>query len=163
MVHVAPGKKVLFSILGDPDSRFEATLRSIEPAPASIATDDDSTTTSSSDEAIYYNALFDVPNPDGLLRISMTAEVTIVLDEAVDVLLIPESGLGEKVGQGTCAVNVLTRDGRVETRTVKVGLSDSVHIEIREGLAEGEEVILGQADAGSAVNSSSLRRPPMRI
>src|SRR3546814_4153379 len=36
IVHVRPGQAVTFTILGDPDHRYEATLGSIEPAPESI-------------------------------------------------------------------------------------------------------------------------------
>ena len=164
VVHVKPGQKILFSILGEPDNRYEATLRSIEPAPDSISEDDDSATTSSSDEAIYYNALFDVPNPGHKLRISMTAEVTIILDAARDVLLVPVSALGTRDSQGAYTVRVLTADGGVADRGVRVGISDSVNIQVLEGLSEGDRVILGEADVESVVSEESSRhRPPMRL
>jgi macrolide-specific efflux system membrane fusion protein len=57
-------------------------LRQVEPAPDSINTETTSTNSSSSSSAVYYNALFDVPNEDGKLRIDMTAQVYIVLAEA---------------------------------------------------------------------------------
>ncbi len=162
VVHVHPGQKVYFTILGEPDHRYEAVLRSIEPAPDSIEDDDSSDTTSSEDEAIYYNALFDVPNPDRKLRISMTAEVTIVLDEAKNVLLIPEAALGPSNGQGKSSVRVLGPDNRAQERAVSTGLSDSVNVQILDGLKDGERVILGEADAQAVVEEESNRhRPPM--
>jgi len=163
VVNVKPGQKVLFSILGEPDNQYEATLRSIEPAPDSISDDDDSSSSSSDDEAIYYNALFDVLNPGHKLRISMTAEVTIVLDEAKNVLLIPESALGDKGRDGAYSVSVLTAEGRAENRSVHVGISDSVNIQVLDGLSEGDRVILGEADADAAVKkeTDSHPRPPM--
>lgn len=160
VIRVKPGQKVYFTILGEPDNRYEAILRSIEPAPDSIAGDDDGTTTSSSDEAIYYNALFDVANPGHKLRISMTAEVTIVLDEAKDVLLIPESALGAKDGPGTYSVRVLAGDDRVEVRKVRTGLTDSVNIQVLDGVAEGDRVILGESGADAV---PGRRRPSMRF
>ena len=42
---------------------------------------------------MYYNALFDVPNEDGKLRIDMTAQVYIVLNEAKNVLTIPAAAI----------------------------------------------------------------------
>ena len=42
---------------------------------------------------MYYNALFDVPNEDGKLRIDMTAQVYIILAEANNVLTVPASAL----------------------------------------------------------------------
>src|SRR3546814_11126403 len=48
IVHVRPGQAVTFTILGDPDHRYEATLGSIEPAPESITGDSSISTTSAS-------------------------------------------------------------------------------------------------------------------
>ncbi|HUD28351.1 MAG TPA: efflux RND transporter periplasmic adaptor subunit, partial [Novosphingobium sp.] len=77
VIDVKPGLPVYFTILGDPDKRYEAKLRLIEPAPESIVNEVDSSSSSSSsstsDSAIYYNALFEVPNADGRLRALMTA------------------------------------------------------------------------------------------
>ncbi|MGE4505459.1 MAG: efflux RND transporter periplasmic adaptor subunit [Desulfovibrionaceae bacterium] len=162
VVHVRPEQRVYFTILGEPDRKYEATLRSIEPAPDSI--EDEDTTTSSSDEAIYYNALFDVPNPDRRLRISMTAEVTIVLDEAENVLTIPEAALGTTDDQGRHGVRVLGADGAPETRWVRTGISDSVNVQVLEGLDEGEQVILGEADAEAVLEQEASRhRGRMRL
>lgn len=95
VVKVKPGQKVWFTILGEPDRRYHATLRSVEPAPESIASESASSSSSStsSTTAVYYNGLFDVPNEDGKLRISMTATVNIVLADATDALLVPSSAL----------------------------------------------------------------------
>ncbi|HNR91581.1 MAG TPA: efflux RND transporter periplasmic adaptor subunit [Dokdonella sp.] len=92
---VKAGQKVWFTILGEPDRRYYAELRAVEPAPESIASESSaSSASSSSSTAIYYNGLFDVPNPEGRLRIAMTAQVNIVLAEAKDALVVPSSALG---------------------------------------------------------------------
>lgn len=96
---VKPGMPVYFSLLGEPDARIEAKLRAIEPGPTTIATDGSGTssatsTSSSTASAIYYNGIFDVPNADAKLRINMTAQTTIVLAHARDVLVIPSAALG---------------------------------------------------------------------
>jgi len=101
VVKVAPNQKVWFTILGEPDRRYYAQLRAVEPAPESIASETTSNNSSStSSTAIYYNGLFDVPNPDGRLRISMTATVNIVLGEAHDALLVPSSAIVAGGGRG---------------------------------------------------------------
>jgi hypothetical protein len=51
---------------------------------------------SKSNTAVFYNALFEVPNPDHLLRISMTAQVHVLLGTAHDALTIPVAALGEQ-------------------------------------------------------------------
>ncbi len=76
VIRVKPGQKVYFTILGAPDKRYHATLQSIEPAPDEIDTNDNGI---ADNKAVYYNALFNVANPDGILRIAMTTEVTIIL------------------------------------------------------------------------------------
>jgi macrolide-specific efflux system membrane fusion protein len=92
VMKVEKGQTVFFTTLGDSETKHYATLRQIEPAPDSISSDD-STSTSDSSTAIYYNALFDVPNPDGKLRIDMTANVTIILQQAKNALSIPATAL----------------------------------------------------------------------
>jgi len=99
VVRVRAGQKVYFTILGDPDRRFYATLRTVEPAPESIRTDNSASSTS----AVYYNGLFDVDNPDGTLRIAMTAQVHIVLEDAEDTLLIPASAVVNASGRSGAA------------------------------------------------------------
>ena len=103
VVKIKPGMPVYFTILGNPDHKYQATLRTVNPAPASISTDSTSSSSSSSSSsstAVYYNALFDVENPDGTLRIDMTAQVSVMLAQAKDALLIPTVALGPKVPEG---------------------------------------------------------------
>jgi HlyD family secretion protein len=58
-------------------------------------------------------------------------------------------------GPGGTVVQVV-RDGRIETRTVTVGLIEEGQAEIREGLAEGEMVV---ARAGAFVREGDRVRP----
>lgn len=150
VTRVQPGQAVYFTILGDPDHRIEATLKSIEPAPASISSD---STTSSTDTAIYYNGIFEVPNPNHTLRISMTAQVTIVLDSANGVLTLPASALGTPNPDGTYTVQVYDpKSGGTESRQVTVGLNNKVTAQIVSGLSEGERVV---AKSGAAMSADS--------
>lgn len=137
VVKVKAGQKVYFTILGEPDTRIEATLREIEPAPTSIADD-----TSAAGSAVYYNGLFEVPNPDHRLRISMTASVTIVLAEARNVLTLPSSLVTRRGPDGSAMVMVYDPEAE-ETRPaeVKVGLNNNISAEIVSGLAEGDQVV----------------------
>lgn len=141
---VLPGQRVYFTILGDPDTQIEATLRTVEPAPSSISDD----SASSSSDAVYYNGLFDVENPDHRLRISMTAQVTIVLEEAKDALVVPSSVLTTKAPNGDYIVQVY--DPTTQTsrpQSIKVGLDNGVSAEVLSGLDEGDQVV--SATAGS--------------
>jgi len=146
---VEPGQKVYFTILGDPDTRISATLRAVEPAPDSIASDD--TSSSSSSTAVYYNGLFDVDNPDHKLRISMTAQVTIVLKSADDVLTVPASVLGRKGRDGSYTVQVWDQHKQApEPKKVTIGLNNNVTAEVLDGLSEGDLVVNATAAAPAA-------------
>lgn len=164
VTRVQPGQKVYFTILGEPDQRYAATLRAVEPAPDSILTETTAASTAASSAtatAVYYNGLFDVPNPDGKLRISMTAQVYIVRAEARGVVTIPSSALGARNADGTVALRVLDAAGNAQTRQVKVGLNNNVTAEITQGLAAGEQVVLGDAAAApSATRPGGMRGGP---
>ena len=165
VTRVKIGQKVYFTILGEPDKRYTATLRSIEPAPDSILTDTTTSTTSSTTStAIYYNGLFDAPNPDGKLRISMTAQVQIVRADAPGALTIPATALGPRGKDGTYTVRVVGADGQAQPRSIKVGLNTNVSVQVLEGLSEGDKVVIGDAaTAPSKTGAQGGMRPPMRL
>lgn len=143
VVRVAAGQRVYFTILGEPDRKIDATLREVEPAPTSISSD-----TASTDSAVYYNGLFDVPNPDHRLRISMTAQVTIVLDEVEDALVLSSGLVTRKDQQGNAMVAVYDpATEQIEPRKIEIGLNNNVMAEIKSGLTEGEQVVSGGAPA----------------
>ena len=173
VVRCRPGQKVYFTILGDPGRRYQANLESIEPAPESVKSDSSFTTTttsssgssssspSSTSSAIYYNGIFNVPNPDGDLRTYMTAEVHIVLGEARNVLTVPAAALGVIDADGMSMVRVVDPSGAVVTRAVKIGLSNKIVAEIRHGLATREQVVIGTREP--AVSPSKMPGPPPGI
>lgn len=171
VIRVKPGQQVYFTILGDPEHRYEAVLRAVEPGPTSYSSDTSSSSSSStsssssastSSTAIYYNGLFDVKNPDGKLRISMTAEVHVVLAEARQTLTIPSSALDKPDANGMYRVKVLAADGKVELRDIKLGINNRVNAQVLEGLREGEQVVIGEEGAASAAGSGNgnPHRPP---
>jgi len=167
VVRVSAGQRVYFTILGEPDVKIDATLREVEPAPTSISSD-----TASTESAVYYNGLFDVPNPNHKLRISMTAQVTIVLDEVDDALVLASGLVSRKDPQGNVMVSVY--DPETETispRRVEVGLNNNVMAEIRSGLSEGEQVVSagsgaprgGASPGGGPGGGMRLGGPGMRL
>jgi macrolide-specific efflux system membrane fusion protein len=158
VVRVKPGQKVYFTILGAPEKRYYTTLRSVDPAPDSIVTD--TATTVNTATAIYYNGLLDVPNPEGLLRISMTAQVYVVLNEAKGVITIPSAAIQQAGRRGPTSVRVVNAAGKAEKREVKVGMNNNVNAEILEGLAVGEKVVLSEAPAPG---TQAPQRPAPRM
>ncbi|MEG9884283.1 MAG: efflux RND transporter periplasmic adaptor subunit [Hyphomicrobiales bacterium] len=148
ILKVKLGQKVYFTMTGESDHRYDASLESIEPAPESIRNDRDvdpeGTTLSSLSKAIYYNGAFNIPNPDGRLRSYMTAEIHIIVAEAKDVLTIPSQALSKNEQNGVYVVEVVGADNRIERRKVTVGLNNRVTAQILSGLKRGEKVAVGK-------------------
>ncbi|PZQ57368.1 MAG: efflux transporter periplasmic adaptor subunit [Phenylobacterium zucineum] len=149
VIKVRAGQSAYFTVLGDASRRYTGTLRTVEPAPETIESEDTVTNISSSSTAIYYNALFDVPNADGRLRTFMTAQVNIVLGRANDVLTLPSAALGSPGADGAYSVQVADGKGKIATRKVQIGLNDGSRAEVKSGLKAGERVVLAQAAASS--------------
>jgi len=166
VVKVTPGQKAVFTILGDPQHKYDATLQQIEPAPDSISEDDTSSSSSSSSSssnsassstaAVYYNGILMAPNPEGKLRISMTTQVSIILAAAKGALVIPQTALMAQGKDGAATVEVLDDKGKPAERKIKTGISDAADIQVIEGLKAGEHVVIG--DSSQATDSSTTRR-----
>lgn len=152
VVRVRPGQTVYFTTLGDSETRYYGKLRSVAPAPSSIEQDTGGRSVNASGgatQAVYYNAVFEVPNPDGTLRIAMTAQVYVVLAEAKQVPVIPAAALGEPGTDGTYTVRVVDAQGMPQPRQIKVGINNNVNAQVLEGLTVGERVVIGEAGVGT--------------
>ena len=152
VMNVAPGQNVSFTTLGAPERPFRAVVKELEPAPAAIADND----TISSDQAIYYKALLEVDNAHRRLRIGMTAQVSIELGRAENVVTIPASALKR---EGRQLYVELWDGGERIRREVKVGLNNKITAEIQEGLAEGELVVSGQPNAALSAGNRGAGGP----
>ncbi|OCG32135.1 efflux transporter periplasmic adaptor subunit [Gilliamella sp. HK2] len=162
VVNVKKGMPVYFTILGQPNRRFDGlTLRAIEPAPDSINTETTSSSSSSTKSAIYYNGLFDVDNPDHILRISMTAQVYIVLSEAKDVLTIPSQAIQKKLDKNKAVIYLLNKYKEIEEREVILGADNNINVEIKSGIKEGDIVVVSSANGASIGNNA--RSPRIRF
>jgi HlyD family secretion protein len=78
----------------------------------------------------------------------MNASVTIILDQAQDVLMVPEGAI-QSQGPNS-VVEVQKDDGSTEKVVVQTGLSDGTNIEITQGLEEGQTVVIPTRAATSA-------------
>lgn len=166
VVKVAPGMDCRFTIMGLPDRYFEARLRSIDPAPASAESSTASGAASTggmSSTAIYYNALLDVDNSEGILRIDMTAEVEITIARAKQVKAVPLVALKTRAGSSEATVYQLV-DEEVVPVTIKTGIKDDQYIEVLDSNFDTSiPLIIGDDVATAAYSASQNRRrgPPM--
>ena len=149
IVRVKPGQDVYFTILGD-SKHWTGKVRQILPTPELI------------NNVVFYDVLFDIPNPDSELKIQMTAQVFIVLAEAKQVLLIPAAAIGN-AGEGSeIKVRVLKANGNIELRLVKIGIKSEISAQVSDGLQEKEQIIIGEitAKGGSSKSALSARKGP---
>ena len=146
------GQDVYFTILGRGERRWHGRLRQILPSPQVIG------------NVVFYNALFEVPNPQRELKVQMTAQVFFVLAQAKDALYVPRSALGKTHSgrAGPHTVRVLGDHGSIETRKVEVGITNAVSAQILSGLSEGDTVIIGAASLAPNHKAGSLHsvKPP---
>ncbi|HEY0467804.1 MAG TPA: efflux RND transporter periplasmic adaptor subunit [Polyangiaceae bacterium] len=160
VIRVKAGQTVYFTTLGDTHKRYYGKLRSIAPAPASIEQDTGGRSSNAgggSNQAVYYNAIFEVPNPTGELRIAMTAQVFVVLNEAKQVLTIPTAALGDQAADDSYTVRVVDAQGQPQPRRVTVGINNNVNAQVTAGLKAGERVVVGEAAAaGSGPNNNAV-------
>ena len=148
IVHVKPGQEVYFTVLGD-TKRWTGKIRQILPTPELI------------NNVVFYDVLFDIPNPERELKIQMTAQVFIVLAQAKGVLLVPVAAIGNTDENSSVKVRVLKPNGTVELRAIKIGIKSEISAEVKEGLAEKELVVIGDNSVKSKTTSAlSARKGP---
>jgi membrane fusion protein (multidrug efflux system) len=101
-----------------------------------------------------------IPNPQGYLRAGMFLTVTLLKQDVV-ALVIPEQALMPE--RSTQSVLVVGEGDVVERRVVRTGRRRPGEVEILEGLAEGERVIIEgtqKARPGQPVTIIELRATP---
>ncbi|MCX7012676.1 MAG: efflux RND transporter periplasmic adaptor subunit, partial [Candidatus Sumerlaeota bacterium] len=130
---VRVGQKVSFTVDAFAGREFEGRVAAIYPK-AVIQ-----------DNVVYYDVVISIVSPyEDLLRPEMTASVTLYLDLRENVLAVPSKALRRQEGRNWVDVVV---DGRPTPREVKVGWKDGEWVEIADGLAEGDSVLLQAAAA----------------
>ena len=161
VINVLPGQMVYFSIMGNQQQQYRSIIKAVEPGPSSM-NGNDINMSPDDNEAIYYNALFDIENQAQKLRIGMTAEVSIVLDRAENVLIVPSQILRRRTDRNAYSIEVLNGE-TIEQREVDVGINNKIQAEILSGLKESEHVVL--ATGASSSNNMRPRRmgPSSRI
>jgi membrane fusion protein, copper/silver efflux system len=82
----------------------------------------------------------EMPNAEGALLPDMYADVEVATGSEAPVVAVPDSAL---IDTGTRQVVILDKgEGRFEPREVKAGARGEGFVEIREGVAEGDQVVV---------------------
>jgi cobalt-zinc-cadmium efflux system membrane fusion protein len=131
------GKSVTFQVASYPGQRFTAEIFS----PGDLV----------DDETRAARLLAVADNSEGLLRPGMFVEIELTPRNDADVLQLPAAAIQRHAGATFVFVSDDTR--AFERRDVKLGRSTSELVEIREGLTEGESVVV---NGGFALKSEML-------
>ena len=142
---VLEGQRVTFTVDAFPDDTFEGDVTQVRLNP----------TTESN--VVTYEVVIDAPNPELKLKPGLTANITVYTMEKNDILLAPlkafrftpetdpenpQTTLAPQTGKGEKVVWLQTAEGIVP-KVIKVGVSDGIYTEVKEGIQEGSRLIVG--------------------
>jgi len=147
---IAAGQLAEIRLDAFPDARLTGTVQRIGAV-------GDSGTTLFDEKR--FDVLVDVDPADFELRPEMTARVDILVEELPNVLLAPVNALFER--DGHIVAHVLTGWG-VETRTVELGASNNVYVEVRSGLDDGDRLYLEDLDTAHSPQDVDVPEPARR-
>ncbi|NNB43747.1 efflux RND transporter periplasmic adaptor subunit [Pseudomonas chlororaphis] len=152
--HVKPGMTAYFTTLSGGTRRWTSTVRQILPIPPKPLNESsqgsgspNSSSKSGSGRVVLYTVLLDVDNADNALMAEMTTQVFFVAERAQDVLTAPIAALLGSAESGVQLARVVAKNGSVEERKVRVGISDRLRIQVLDGLDEGDHLLIGPAQS----------------
>lgn len=148
--HVKPGMTAWFTTLSGGTRRWNSTVRQVLPIPPKpldqISQGGGSPTSANpgGGRVVLYTVLLDVENPDHALMAEMTTQVFFVAGRAENVLTVPVAAL-HRDNQQRPTVQVVARNGDIQRREIRTGLSDRLRVQVLDGLAEGDRLLIGPA------------------
>jgi macrolide-specific efflux system membrane fusion protein len=96
---------------------------------------------------VLYTVLLDVDNADNALMAEMTAQVFFVASHVKDALTVPVAALQGTANADRQIARVVAKNGSIEDREVRLGISDRLRVEVLDGLREGDHLLIGPADS----------------
>jgi RND family efflux transporter MFP subunit len=89
---------------------------------------------------VTYDVRIELEGTMGKIRSGMTCTVSFILRQEKNVLIIPNKAVS--MIDGKQVVKVKDRDGNLETKNIKTGLTDGKSVAVTEGLEVGETVVI---------------------
>jgi HlyD family secretion protein len=155
---VKENQKVTFTVDAYPEKSFTGTVTQVRYSPEIIQ------------NVVTYTTIVEVKNPNMMLRPGMTATVSVIVDEAMNTLRIPNSALlftphlgsDETKNEDISQIWTVDENGTPKPIPIKTGVTDSSYTEVIEGtLQEGQMVITG-FEPGAESNQSTKNSNSMR-
>jgi HlyD family secretion protein len=139
---IQPGMTAKVEVEGMPDQSMEGRVASVAPL-ASFEWRSD---------VRYFQGIVKLKNPPHGLRPGMTAQVEIAMPPRENVLAVPSEAVTLADGHDVCFV---VGDAGVERRAVKLGEVTGEMTEVKNGLREGEQVVLNpQIDEADVIEAA---------
>jgi len=88
---------------------------------------------------VSYTVKISFSTDNASIKPGMSLSANIITDSVSDVLTLPASAV--KTTAGKSYVEVMGGDGKLQKKTVEIGLTDDTLIEIKSGLVEGDKVV----------------------
>lgn len=85
----------------------------------------------------------------------MSISANIISESVSNVLTIPSSAVKTIGGKST--VQIMNSDGKIERKTVEVGITDDTSIEIKSGLALGDKVVTSTSTTKSTTKTTTTK------
>lgn len=137
--HLRKGMQFEVSLTAIKDKKFTTTLTKVAPK--------------ASGNKDNRSVKFDIegklaikPEDKGSIRVGYTAMADIVIEQAKDVLAIPEKCLHQDpkaaAGEVDGSFVWVYENGQKIKKPVQLGVSDGIHVEVKEGLTENDQVIV---------------------
>ncbi|WP_054917435.1 efflux RND transporter periplasmic adaptor subunit [Pseudomonas sp. NBRC 111138] len=151
--HVKPGMSAYFTTLSGGSRRWTSTVRQILPIPPKPLNETQgsgspsSTSKSGTGRVVLYTVLLDVDNADNALMAEMTTQVFFVASQVKNALSVPVAALQSVPGSAAQIARVVAKNGAIEDREVRLGISDRLRVEVLEGLSEGDHLLIGPVDS----------------
>ncbi len=151
------GQTAELTVNAFPNKTFTGRVSSISPIATTVS------------NVQVYDTVITLDDNQKELKAGMPATITIIVEESEDVLTVPKgavtyaakqsAGTGNGPGRGA-SVMVMDKSGNMSARQVVLGLSDSSNYEVKEGLNEGETVVIGTGTGSGTSGTSGTSTNP---
>jgi HlyD family secretion protein len=168
-------QRVSFTVDAFPDLKFEGKITQIRLQPVTKS------------NVVTYTVIVKAPNPNLKLMPGMTASISVFVEEAIDVLVIPSKAIHfnpdmsllqkylEKLPgtvertepqelpnqMDSTAIMVWVKNGNdIHPVPIKTGIDDDLNVEIKSGLTEGDEVVYALSTNAPVVSPTQSTGSP---
>ncbi len=150
------GQTAKLAVNAFPNKTFTGKVSSVSPVAATVS------------NVQVYDTVIALDDNQDELKAGMPATITIVVEESADTLTVPRgavtyaarqsAGMENERGRGA-GVIVMDKSGNLSFRPVALGLSDFSNYEVKEGLDEGEIVVVGDSGGNSDAATGPRTNP----